>query len=85
MECPNCGPGHKLVWKESGDGVCGVCGGTFKPGPEPKLVGIGEFDVLKGKVEKLEADNADLRKLLAAGKPVPDAAFAAAEVAEADI
>jgi len=71
LHCPNCGPDHKLIWKENGDCVCSTCNGTFHPGPEPKLVGVGEFDVLKGKVTRLEADNAELRELLK-GKPPAD-------------
>jgi hypothetical protein len=70
LDCPNCGPGHKLVPKANGDGVCATCNGTFTPGPEPKLVAIGEFDEMKGRVDKLEADNAELRALL--GKPADE-------------
>lgn len=64
LDRPNCGAGHKLVWKSDGNGVCGTCNGTFTPGPEPKLVAVGEFDAMKGRVAKLEADNAELRELL---------------------
>ena len=70
-ECPNCGPGHKLVGKENGQGVCATCGGTFTPGPEPRLVAVGEFDAMKGRVEKVEKENAELRELLKQ-RPAPD-------------
>jgi len=85
--CPSCGPGFKLITKDNGDGVCASCNGTFHPGPEPKLVAVGEFDELKGRVVKLEGENAELRKLLPKppDKPVPDAAFAEAEKAEEDL
>ena len=64
LDCPNCGPGHKLVSKDNGDGVCAACGGTFRPGPEPKLVGVGEFDEIKGRLSKIESENKELRELL---------------------
>ncbi len=83
LHCPNCGPDHKLVWKDNGDCVCPTCNGTFHPGPEPKLVGIGEFDELKGKVTKLEADNAELRELLK-GKSTATEATADADDEEED-
>lgn len=82
LTCPSCGPDHNLIEKTNGDLVCGFCNGTFHPGVEPKVVAIGEFDELKGRLAKVEADNLDLRELIASGKPVPDAAFAAAEIAE---
>jgi hypothetical protein len=64
LDCPNCGSGHKLVWKTDGTGVCGSCNGTFTPGPESKLVADGEFDEVKGRVAKLEKENDELRGLL---------------------
>lgn len=62
--CPNCGPEFKLTLKGDGNGVCGKCGGTFTPGPEPKVVTVGEFDGLKGDVETLKKGQAEIHELL---------------------
>ncbi len=66
LHCPNCGAA--CVPKEDGSTVCPSCGGTFhfKEG-EAHLVDVGEYDRLKGKVNQLEAGQAELRELL--GKP----------------
>jgi len=72
LTCPNCGPDHKLIEKTDGDLVCGFCNGTFHPGIEPKVVAIGEFDEVKQRLAKVEADNLELRELVSAGKPIPD-------------
>lgn len=82
LNCPSCGPDHKLIRKTNGDVVCGNCNTTFELGTEPKVVAIGEYEALKGRLAKVEADYAKLNELVAAGKPVPDASFAAAEIAE---
>jgi len=71
LKCPNCGAAG--VAGAGGKTVCPQCGGsfTFEAG-EAHLAGVAEFDQLKGKVEKLEAENAELRKLLPpaeSGKP----------------
>lgn len=68
LKCPNCGA--VAVPKEDGSCVCPKCGGTFsfKDG-EAHLANVGEYDQLKGKVDQLEAGQAELRELL--GKPEP--------------
>lgn len=70
LTCPNCGPDYTLVPKANGDAVCPTCNGTFHPGPEPKVVAVGEYEELKGRVSKLETDNRELRERL--GKPLGD-------------
>jgi len=68
LKCPNCGAG--AVEKEGGGLVCPACGGTFtfREG-EARLEGIGEYERLKGKVDQIEAHQAEIDALL--GKP-PD-------------
>jgi DNA-directed RNA polymerase subunit RPC12/RpoP len=72
-KCPNCG--SPTIRKENGEHVCTnkECGGTFvfKEG-EAHLTGVGEYEQLAGKVEKLEADQQDLRELLGTPDPAPD-------------
>ncbi len=66
LKCPNCSAA--CVPKEDGSCVCPKCGGTFhfKEG-EAHLVNVGEYSQLAGKVDRLEAGQAELRELL--GKP----------------
>ncbi len=66
LKCPNCGA--TCAAKDDGSCVCAACGGsfTFHDG-EARLTDIGEYDRLKGRVDAIEAGQADLRELL--GKP----------------
>jgi len=82
LNCPNCGPGHLLVPKTDGTGVCGTCQGTFTPGPEPKAVAIGEFDALEHRVAALEASRATPAT---PAEPEPKPADKPAEEGEPDV
>lgn len=70
LKCPNCGAG--AVAKEGGGLVCTnrECGGsfTFQEG-EARLKGVGEYEKLQGKVDKLEAHQAEIDELLGRAKP----------------
>jgi ribosomal protein S27AE len=60
--CPNCGPGTVTHETEKGI-VCEKCGGTFVfTAGEAKLTDVGKLD-------RLEADVADLKKRLSASSP----------------
>lgn len=72
LKCPNCGAA--AVQKQDGCCVCTnkECGGTFtfKEG-EARLAGVGEYEQLKGKVEQIEAHQAEIDELVGR-KPKPD-------------
>ena len=71
LKCPNCGAA--AVAKEGGGLVCPACGGTFTfQEGEARLTGVGEYDRLKGQVEKLEADQAAIRELLGKPEEIPE-------------
>ena len=74
LKCPNCGAA--VVKKEDGSYVCTDqgCGGTFTfKEAEAKLTGVGEYELLKGKVEKHDADLVAIRELLGKNDPPAEA------------
>lgn len=66
LKCPNCGVA--AIEGETGL-VCPKCGGTFTfTEGEARLAGVGEYDQLKGRVDAMEAHQAELDELLGRNK-----------------
>jgi len=67
MRCPNCGAGVAL--DKQGKAICSECGGSFAwQDAKAKLVGVGDFDQVKGEIGTLRESVEAIKKHLGIGE-----------------